>query len=70
MQVSGIQLYSTSSVYCRVLKMELTGVTLIHKTIHVLSVQLHKTSAHCIMRPSPRAKSFFAPIAMPLATST
>ena len=34
------------------------GMTLIHKTIQVSSVQVNKTlSLHCIMHPSPRAKS-------------
>ena len=40
------------------LKIEFIGLTLVHKTIQVSSVQLNKTSSvHCIVCPSPHAKS-------------
>ena len=47
------------------------GVTLVHKTIQVSSVQLSKTSsARCIVRRLPTASPFSTPFMPPLPSST
>ena len=44
-------------------EIEFIGVTLVHKAIQVSSVQVNKTSsAHCIVHPTPQAKSHSIPI--------
>ena len=50
---------------------EFIGVTLVHNTIQFSSVQLNKTSAHCIVHPLPQAKQslFLSPFIPPLPTS-
>lgn len=61
-------LFIHSLIFKKNLWIELSGVTLVHKTMQVSGAQLNKApSAQCVVHPWPKAKSLSVPVHAPSA---